>query len=68
MPISPHELTKALDETKLGSSPGLDGFTYSVIKFLWPLIGHPITKGFEVMIVKGEFYCNLRTVSIKPIK
>ena len=65
VPISHHEFTKALDETKTGSSPGLDGFMYSVIKFLWPLIGHPITKGFEVMIEKGELYSNLRTASIK---
>ena len=45
-PISHHELTKALDETKTGSSPGLDGFTHTVIKFLWPLFGHPIATGF----------------------
>ena len=49
-PISHQELSKALDETKTGSSPSLDGFTYTVIKFLWPLIGHPIAKGFEVII------------------
>ena len=67
VPISHHELSKALDETKTGSSPGLDGFTYTVIKFLWPLIGHPIAKGFEKMIENGEFYPNLRTASIKLI-
>ena len=67
VPISHQELSKALDETKAGSSPGLDGLTYTVIKFLWPLIGHPIAKGFEVMIEKGEFYPNLRTASIKLI-
>ena len=67
VPISHRELSKALDETKIGSSPGLDGFTYSVIKFLWSLIGHPITKGFEIMIEKGELYSNLRTASIKLI-
>lgn len=58
---------KALGETKLGSSPGLDGFSYAVIKFLWPLIGHPITKDFEVMVEKGKLYDNLRTACIKLI-
>ena len=43
------------------SSPGLDEFTYVIIKFLWPLIGHPITKGFEVMVEKEELYPNLRS-------
>ena len=67
IPITHHELTKALEETKIGSSPGLDGFTYAVLKFLGPLIGHPVTKGFEVMVEKEELYPNLRTASIKLI-
>ena len=67
VPITHYELTKALEETKIGSSPGLDGFTYAVLKFLWPLIGHPVTKGFEVMVEKEELYPNLRTASIKLI-
>ena len=67
IPITHHELTKALEETKIGSSPGLDGFTYAVLKFLWPLIEHPVTKGFEVMVEKEEIYPNLRTASIKLI-
>ena len=67
VPITQYELTKALEETKIGSSPGLDGFTYAKIKFLWPLIGHPDTKGFEVMVEKEELYPNLRTASIKLI-
>ena len=66
-PITHYELTKALEETKIGSSPGLDSFTYAIIKFLWPLIGHPVTKGFEVMVEKEELYPNLRTASIKLI-
>ena len=45
-------ITKALGESKIGSSPGLDGYTYAVIKFKWPIIGHPITKGFEIMVEK----------------
>ena len=52
---------KALGETKLGSSPELDGFSYAVIKFQWPLIGHPITKDIEVMAEKGKLYDNLKT-------
>jgi len=67
VPISHHELTEALEETKLGSSPGLDGYTYVVLKFLWPLIGHVLAKGFEVMVEKEELYPNLRTASIKLI-
>ena len=67
VPITHYELTKALEETKMGSSPGLDGFTYAIIKFLWPLIGHPVAKGFEVMVEKEELYPNLRTASIKLI-
>ena len=67
IPISHLELTKALNETKLGSSPGLDGFSYAVIKYLWPLIGHPIAKGFEVMVENGKLYDNLRIASIKLI-
>ena len=67
VPITHYELTKALGETKIGSSPGLDGYTYAVLKFLWPLIGHPVTKGFEIMIEKEELYPNLRTASIKLI-
>ena len=67
VPIIHYELTKALEETKIGSSPGLDGFTYAIIKFLWPLIGHPVTKGFEVMVEKEELNPNLRTASIKLI-
>ena len=67
VPITHYELTKALGETKIGSSPGLDLYTYAVIKFLWPLIGHPVTKGFEIMVEKEELYPNLRTASIKLI-
>ena len=67
VPITHYELTKALGETKIGLSPGLDGYTYAVIKFLWPLIGHPVTKGFEIMVEKEELYPNLRTASIKLI-
>ena len=66
VPIT-YELTKAFEETKIGSSPGLDGFTYAVLKFVWPLIGHPVTKGFEAMVEKEELYPNLRTASIKLI-
>ena len=60
-----YEINRQL--TFLGSSPGLNGFTYTIIKFLWPLIGHPVTKGFEVMVEKEELYPNLRTASIKLI-
>ena len=67
VPITHYELTKALEETKKGSSPGLEGFTYAIIKFLWPLIGRPVTKGFEVMVEKEELYPNLRAASIKLI-
>ena len=67
VPITHYELTKALGETKIGSSPGLDGYTYAIIKLLWPLIGHPVTKGFEIMVEKEELYPNLRTASIKLI-
>ena len=38
VPITHYELTKALGETKI----------------LWPLIGHPVTKGFEIMVEKEE--------------
>ena len=31
------------------------------------LIGHPVTKGFEVMVEKEELYPNLRTASINLI-
>ena len=67
VPITHYELTKALEETKICSSPGFDGFMYAIIKFLWPLIGHPVTKGFEAMVEKEELYPNLRTASIKLI-
>ena len=67
VPITLYELTKALGETKIGLSPGLDGYTYAVIKFSWPLIGHPVTKCFEVMVKKEELYPNLRTAGIKLI-
>ena len=36
VPITHYELSKALEETKIGSSPRLDGFTYAVLKFLSP--------------------------------
>ena len=67
VPITHYELTKALEETKIGSSPWLNRFTYAVLNFLWPLIGHPATKGFEVMVEKEELYPKLRTASIKLI-
>ena len=67
IPISQYELTKALEETKLRSSPALDGYTYSVLKLLWLLIGHPHAKGFEVMVEKEELYPNLITASMKLI-
>jgi len=67
VPITHYELTKALEETKIESSPSLDRYTYAVLKFLWPLIGQPVTKGFKVMVEKEELYPNLRTASIKLI-
>ena len=59
--------TASSGEVKLGSSPGLDGYTHVILKFLWPLIGHVLAKGFEVMVEKEELYPNLRTASIKLI-
>ena len=55
VPITHYEFTKALGETKIGSSPGLVGYTYAIISFLWPLIGHPVTKGFEIMLKRKNF-------------
>ena len=50
VPISHYKLTKALEETKIGSKPGLEGYTYAVLKFVCPLIGHPVAKGFKIMV------------------
>ena len=42
IPISLCELTEALKQTKNNTSPEIDGFTYTSLKFLWPLHSGPI--------------------------
>ena len=67
IPILLHELTEALKQTKNNTSPGIDGYTYAALKFLWPLVGPCIAQGFESMVEQGIFYPSLRTASIKLI-
>ena len=49
IPILMQELTEALKQTKNNTSPGIDGYTYTALKFLWPLVGPCIAQGFESM-------------------
>ena len=67
IPILLRELTDALKKTKNNTSPGIDGFTYAALKFLWPLVGPCISKGFQSMVEQGIFYPSLRTASIRLI-
>ena len=67
IPITLKELTDALNTTTCNTSPGTDGYTYSVLKYIWPLVGLPMQRGFSKMIENREFYSSLRTASIKLI-
>ena len=65
IPILLLELTEALKQTKNNTSPGIDGYTYAALKFLWPLVGPCIAQGVESMVEQGIFYPSLRTARIK---
>ena len=54
-------------QTINNTSPGIDGYTYSALKFLWLLVGPCIAQGFESMVEEGIFYPSLKTASIKLI-
>ena len=65
--ITLKELTDALNETKNGTAPGLDGYTYKILKRYWSLIGLPIKLGFDKMIENGQLYDTLKTATIRLI-
>ena len=50
VPFSLRELTEAHKQAKNNTSMGIEGFTYTALKFLWPLVGPCIAKGFESMV------------------
>ena len=65
--LQEQELTEALKQIKNNTSPGIEGYTYAALKFLWPLVGPCIAQGFESMVEQEIFYPSLRTASIKLI-
>ena len=59
------KLTDPLNTTKRNTGPGTDGFTYTVLKYIWPLVGLPTQQGVEKLIENRTFYSSLRTARIK---
>ena len=66
-PLTVEELDKSINDANMRSAPGIDGFSNSLIKKIWPYIRTPLHRYALCCYAKGVLTQNFRCASVRLI-